>query len=109
MERGEVKLPFEYIFKGNYSLITKPSGQESPVVPRDRDASSGEFTREYDDEEFIEALDGPGMSSTKEVSDTVGCSYTLAYHRLNLLAEKGEILRIEIGNSFAWSGDNSDN
>jgi len=71
-------------------------------VVRDRDEDSGKYTQEYDDDEFIEAIENLGMPSTKQVSDEVGCSYTLAYHRLNILLEKDRVQRLDIGNSFAW-------
>jgi len=72
-------------------------------VVRERDENSGKYTQEYPDNEFIEAIESLDFPSTAEIADEVGCSYTLAYHRLNSLADEGEIKRLEIGNSFAWT------
>ena len=72
-------------------------------MARERDDDSGRYTREYDDNEFIEAVKTLGMPSTKEVAEEVGCSYTLAYHRLMELAEQGKLQDNVIGNSFAWT------
>lgn len=69
---------------------------------RDRDTETGKFSEEYPDEAFFNAVTSLEMPSTNEVADFVGCSYTLAYHRLNELADSGELSKVEVGNSFAW-------
>lgn len=72
-------------------------------MDRDRDTETGKFSEEYPDEAFLYAIDSLDMPSTNDVADFVGCSYTLTYHRLNELSDEGEISKIEIGNSFAWT------
>lgn len=72
-------------------------------MARDRDTDSGRFNEEYPDEDFLNAVDSLNFPSTKEIADYVGCSYTLAYHRLNSLADQDKLEKIEVGNSFAWS------
>lgn len=69
---------------------------------RNRDDESGKYTKEYEDEEFIQAVERLDMPSTSQVAEEVGCSYTLSYHRLNELKDNNELRRLEIGNSFAW-------
>lgn len=72
-------------------------------MDRDRDGETGKFSEEYPDEAFLDAVDSLDFPSTKEVADSVGCSYTLAYHRLHNLAEQNQISKFEVGNSFAWT------
>ena len=72
-------------------------------MDRDRDEETGKFSEEYPDEDFLNALDSLELPSTNDVADYVGCSYTLAYHRLTRLAEQGKISKVEVGNSFTWA------
>jgi len=76
---------------------------ETGSVPADRDDNSGKFTQKYSREAFLRAVDTIENATTKKVATEVGCSYDLAYRRLNELADEGEIDRIEIGSSFVWS------
>jgi predicted transcriptional regulator len=72
-------------------------------VPADRDEESGKFTEKYPREAFLSAVENIENATTKKVSERVGCSYDLAYRRLNTLADDGEVNREEIGASFVWS------
>lgn len=72
-------------------------------MSRDRDKETGKFNEEYPDEAFLDAIDSLDIPSTNEVAEAVGCSYTLAYHRLNELFDQGKVEKVEIGNSFAWT------
>lgn len=72
-------------------------------MERDRDKETGKFNKEYPDEDFIDAVESLEFPSTNDVADYVGCSYTLAYHRLNTLAEQDILNKVEVGNSFAWA------
>ena len=69
----------------------------------DRDESTGQFSEEYSDEAFLQAVSEVEPASTSNVAMAVGCSYDLAYRRLNALAEQGDIKKQEIGGSFVWS------
>jgi CTP-dependent riboflavin kinase len=68
----------------------------------DRD-ESGQFNEQYDDEDFISAIDALSVASTQNVADRVGCSYDLAYRRLKALKEDGEVNKEEVGGSFVWT------
>jgi hypothetical protein len=72
-------------------------------VERNRDDETGKFSEEYSDEDFLDAVESLELPSTSDVANYIGCSYTLAYHRLNTLSEREELNKIEIGNSFAWT------
>lgn len=72
-------------------------------MPADRDEESGKFTEKYPREAFVRAVENIENATTKKVANEVGCSYDLAYRRLNTLAEESEITRTEIGSSFVWS------
>lgn len=71
-------------------------------MERNRDDETGKFSEEYSDEDFLDAVESLELPSTSDVANYIGCSYTLAYHRLNTLSEREELNKIEIGNSFAW-------
>ena len=71
-------------------------------MDRDRDEYSGRFTREYSDEEFIDAVKSLESSSTSEVADHMGCSSDLAYRRLTELAEEGRIESEKIAGNYRW-------
>lgn len=68
-----------------------------------RDEDSGKFTEQYSREAFVEAVDSIENATTAQVADEIGCSYDLAYRRLNALEESGEVSSTKIGSSFVWS------
>ena len=72
-------------------------------VPADRDEESGKFTEQYPREAFLRAVENIENATTSKVADEVGCSYDLAYRRLDALEEEGEVNRTEIGSSFVWT------
>jgi len=67
----------------------------------DRD-DEGKFNKQYPDEDFISTVESLPVASTQNVADEVGCSYDLAYRRLQDLEEEGDIVREEVGGSFVW-------
>jgi transposase len=69
----------------------------------ERDNRSGRYTTEYELEVFVEAVETLGVSSTRDIADKVGCSYDLAYRRLNQLAEEGEVEGNKFGNTYLWT------
>ena len=71
-------------------------------VPTDRDDESGRFREEYPTEAFLSAVTDLDVATTSNVADEVGCSYDLAYRRLNELADKNEIEKSTVGGSFVW-------
>jgi len=67
-------------------------------VPYDeRDAETQRFTATYADSEFLEAVREHEVAGTSEVSEAVGCTTENARVRLNDLAERGELEKLEIG------------
>jgi len=71
---------------------------------RDRD-EEGKYNQSYADEDFVNAVESVPIASTQNVADQVGCSYDLAYRRLNQLFENGTIEREEVGGSFVYYVD----
>lgn len=63
----------------------------------------GKFNKQYPDEDFISTVGSLPVASTQNVADEVGCSYDLAYRRLQDLEEEGDIVREEVGGSFVWT------
>ncbi|PSQ37632.1 transcriptional regulator [Halobacteriales archaeon SW_10_66_29] len=63
----------------------------------------GKFNKQYPDEDFISTVESLPVASTQNVADEVGCSYDLAYRRLQDLEEEGDIVREEVGGSFVWT------
>ncbi|MFC4405427.1 transcriptional regulator [Haloarchaeobius iranensis] len=72
-------------------------------MPNERDHESGQFREQYPTEEFVTAVGELSMATTSKVADKVGCSYDLAYRRLNSLAEDGKIEKADVGGSFVWT------
>jgi predicted HTH transcriptional regulator len=73
------------------------------TVAQDRDEDSGKFTEQYPEEAFLEAVEQNETTTTTQIAEEVGCSYDLAYRRLNTLVDEGKVQRKEIGPSFVWS------
>lgn len=72
-------------------------------MTNDRDEESGKFREQYPTELFLTALAEHDLATTAKVAEYVGCSYDLAYRRLNMLAEEGQVQKSEVGGSFVWS------
>jgi len=72
-------------------------------VTTSRDDDSGKFTEQYPRTAFIQAVASIENATTTEVAKEVGCSYDLAYRRLNALESEDEIERITVGSAFIWT------
>lgn len=69
----------------------------------DRNDESGRYQPTYPLERFVDAIDAEGgMAGTQDVTDRVGCSYELAYKRLNQLEDEGRVTSRKIGNARLW-------
>lgn len=68
---------------------------------RDRD-DQGKFNQKYPDEAFLTAVEDLDVASTSSVADEVGCSYDLAYRRLQTLEEENHIRSTKVGGSYVW-------
>jgi predicted transcriptional regulator len=78
------------------------------MADRDRDEKSGKYTTEFEDEEFIAAIeDLGGSASTTEVAESISCDRRTAYIRLKELEEENQISSRKVGNSLLWSLPNS--
>ena len=70
----------------------------------DRDDESGQYTKTYSQEEFLEALERLGPEAgTQEIADEVGCNRDTAYRRLRNLEEENEVESRKIGMVRLWS------
>lgn len=87
---------------GSNSPIT--DGWDSPVMAeRDRNEDTGQFADEFEDLDFIEAIEEQGGSaSTTEIAEIVGCDRRTAYLRLNELEEAGDVSSRKVGNALLW-------
>jgi len=72
-------------------------------MEKERDEDSGKFVKQYPKEDFLTAIENLNTATTQKVADEVGCSYDLAYRRLNELAEEEAISAVEVGGSLMWS------
>lgn len=63
---------------------------------------SGRWNPEFEDDDFIDAVDSLAVAGTQNVSTEVGCSYDLAYRRLKQLEEDGTVVSEKVGGSFVW-------
>ncbi|MFB6243155.1 MAG: transcriptional regulator [Halobaculum sp.] len=68
---------------------------------RDED---GKFREQYPDSDFVSAVEDATVASTQTVAEAVGCSYDLAYRRLQALEEEEKIGCESVGGSFVWTG-----
>jgi len=68
-----------------------------------RDEESGKFIKQYPEKHFLRVVDEVDTPTTQEIADEVGCSYDLAYRRLQSLEVGNKVSRKEIGGSFLWS------
>jgi uncharacterized membrane protein len=74
------------------------------MADRDRDEDTGRFTTEFEDEDFISALEELGGSaSTSDIAEQLDCDRRTAYLRLNELEDTGRISCREVGNSLLWT------
>lgn len=71
-------------------------------MPTDRDDESGRFRTQYGTESFLNAVEELNVATTSKVAERVGCSYDLAYRRLNALAEDENVVKTDVGGSFVW-------
>lgn len=69
---------------------------------RDRD-DQGKYNEQYSDEAFLHAVEELDVASTSSVSEEVGCSYDLAYRRLQTLEKDNQISSTKVGGSFVWT------
>lgn len=69
---------------------------------RDRD-DQGKYNEQYSDEAFLNAVEDLDVASTSSVAEEVGCSYDLAYRRLQTLEEDNQIRSTKVGGSFVWT------
>lgn len=72
-------------------------------MPGDRDKDTGQFTEQFPVSAFVVAVEELEPTTTSSVAEEVGCSYDLAYRRLKELEEAGEVVAMEVGNTFLWS------
>jgi hypothetical protein len=98
-----VKIPVQYILNGWCPLTINTKAVRRPDVADDRDDDSGRFQTTYPTETFLAAVEHLDVPTTSNVADYVGCSYDLAYRRLNALAETGHVEKTDVGGSFMWN------
>ena len=67
-----------------------------------RDGETGRFTEQFPEQLFVDAVADVRNATTARVASEVGCSYDLAYRRLNELADAGAVVRVEVGGTFVW-------
>ncbi|WP_254840047.1 transcriptional regulator [Natronomonas marina] len=63
---------------------------------------AGRFEEDYPDDAFVEAVESLHVASTSNVAEYVGCSYDLAYRRLDTLFGDNEIKREKVGRAFVF-------
>lgn len=68
----------------------------------ERDDDTGQFSKEYTDEAFLQAVIDVDPATTSKIAEQVGCSYDLAYRRLNALVNQGTVARQNVGGNFVW-------
>lgn len=69
----------------------------------ERSREEGEYSDEYDDDDFLEAVREYEPIGTTDVAEIVGCHRSTALRRLRKLAEEGEIEGTEVGPAQVWT------
>lgn len=71
-----------------------------------REREHGQYTSEYSDDAFLEAIraveETGELADTVDVAQEVGCHRDTARRRLNQMAEEGTVERLEVGTSRVW-------
>ena len=69
----------------------------------ERDDKTGQYTDEYPEEEFLDAIrSADQMLGTGEIADAVGCAHDTAYKRLQKLEEEDVLGSQKVGNTIVW-------
>lgn len=72
------------------------------MSPRDRDKETGKYSQQYDNWQFLGGIEELDTPTTVAIAEYVGCSYDLAYRRLQELEADGFIEKVDVGGSFLW-------
>jgi predicted nucleotidyltransferase/biotin operon repressor len=96
-----LKLSNRYPIQGTVALFILDA---IPSLMRnmDRDSQSGRFEQTYSDSEFIAAVRKYDPASTQEIADELGIHRRSAQHRLDNLADSGQVSKKKVGNSLVW-------
>lgn len=79
--------------------------KRDPQTGKKRNVESGTFVSEYDDEDFISAVNHfwpDEFPTTKMVADHVGMSRRGALNYLSRLSEEGRLRKKEVSGSNVW-------
>lgn len=82
-----------------------PSVERDPQTGKKRDAESGHFVSEYDEEDFVDAIEAlwpDEFPTTQKVADRVGISRRGAHDYLVELEEDGRIDSRMSGPTKVW-------
>lgn len=82
--------------------LSTVTSEHQAVSPRDRDEDTGRFSQQYEQEQFFEAIEELDTPTTTAIAEHVGCSYDLAYQRLNGLEAGGLVSKNDVGGTFLW-------
>ena len=82
--------------------LSTVTSERQTVSPRERDEETGKFSQQYEQEQFFEAIEELDTPTTAAISEHVGCSYDLAYQRLNGLEADGLVTKDDVGGTFLW-------
>lgn len=68
-----------------------------------RREDAGQFGPEFDDEQFVKAVEQLQPATSGDVAEAVGCSRSSARRRLRELESDGELESSEVGGYQVWS------
>jgi hypothetical protein len=69
---------------------------------RGRDEDSGQFTEEYPEQKFLQAVEELDSAGTSDIAEYVGCDRRTAYLKLTSLEQDGKLESDKIGNALLW-------
>lgn len=85
---------------GAYSAEMTPEQNDGNDRQRDED---GVYVETYPLEDFLECLEGEGLTTTNKIADCVGASYQTAYRKLRILEDRGEVESQKLGGTRVWT------
>lgn len=75
----------------------------------DRDRNEdGVYVETYPLEDFLDCLEGEGLTTTKNIAECVGASYQTTYRKLRMLEDDGAVESQMLGGTRVWQIDDGD-
>jgi hypothetical protein len=76
---------------------------KTEAMPYDeQDDDTGKFVRQFDDDDFLDAVEEAETPTTSNVAEIVGCQYRTAFDRLEKLEDAGRVEREKVNDRLVF-------